>query len=63
MDVNLSVDTPRILYIYIYDTKMWILERSIVGWILITFVGMVTNVLFLGWLNDLAAETIRGAVA
>jgi hypothetical protein len=42
---------------------VWILERSIVIWIGITFVGTVTNVLFLGWINNLAVEAIKDAVA
>ena len=42
---------------------MWILERSFVSWIEITFVGTVTNVLFLGWLNNLAVEAIKDPVA
>jgi len=42
---------------------VWILERSVVSWIEITFVVTVTNVLLLGWLNILAVEATKDAVA
>jgi hypothetical protein len=42
---------------------VWILEKSIVSWIEITFVGTVRNVLFLGWLSKVTVEVIKDAVA